>query len=461
MAARRFTPGASQTLFVLDIVAVMLMWPAVVLMCLPREVPAIDLIVFPLGYIGALYAFGLYRRDALLETTRSISRLPLATLAGALAGVAVRWALCRVLWPDAPASAGTGAFAASVLAMGGAGVMARAILFLLLRSGALRRRVLVVGAGTRAWDLWFMLQREGGRLRDEVRFLHHPSLGARDDRLPDAMVWTCETFDVARVARVVHADLVVIAPDERRGMDLHRLLACKRIGMPVLEYLSFVEKEIRRLDLKRMELSWIVFSDGFRFNGLDRVLKRGFDVFAASAVLLPALPFLVAGIVAVRLGGPGPVFYRQERVTRDGRTFQILKLRTMRVDAEAGRAVWAADADPRITKAGRLLRRIRVDELPQLLNVLRGDMSFVGPRPERPVFVDELATKLPLYHERHMVKAGLTGWAQVNYPYGASVDDARSKLSYDLYYVKHASVLFDALILLQTVRVLLWPSGVR
>jgi lipopolysaccharide/colanic/teichoic acid biosynthesis glycosyltransferase len=155
------------------------------------------------------------------------------------------------------------------------------------------------------------------------------------------------------------------------------------------------------------------------------------------------------------------VLYRQERVSKDGRIFSIMKLRTMRVDAEELGAVWAAEEDTRITRAGRFLRRARIDELPQLVNVLRGEMSFVGPRPERPMFVKELAEQIPLYNERHMVKAGLTGWAQINYPYGASIDDARSKLSYDLYYVKNFSILFDFVILLQTLRVVLWPSGVR
>jgi len=155
------------------------------------------------------------------------------------------------------------------------------------------------------------------------------------------------------------------------------------------------------------------------------------------------------------------MFYRQERMTQDGKIFWIMKLRTMRVDAESQGAVWAAARDDRITRVGNFLRRSRIDELPQLLNILRGEMSFVGPRPERPMFVRELAEQIPLYHERHMVKAGLTGWAQINYPYGASIDDARSKLSYDLYYVKNFSILFDIVILLQTLRVVLWPTGVR
>ena len=240
-------------------------------------------------------------------------------------------------------------------------------------------------------------------------------------------------------------------------MDLQRLLECKRAGFPVLQYLSFVEKEIRRIDLKRMELGWLVYSDGFSFGVLDRCMKRLFDLLVSAIVLLLTAPLVLGGVVAIRLEGPGSVLYRQQRVTRDGRVFWIMKLRTMRMNAEDAGAVWAAEADSRITRAGSFLRRARIDELPQLVNILRGEMSFVGPRPEQPQFVAELAEKIPLYNERHMVKAGLTGWAQINYPYGASIDDARSKLSYDLYYVKNYSILFDFVILLQTLRVVLWP----
>jgi len=257
------------------------------------------------------------------------------------------------------------------------------------------------------------------------------------------------------------ADSIVVAPDERRGLPLEGLLDCKIAGIPVLQYLGFVEREIRRVDLKRMELSWLLYSDGFVFSILDRVLKRTLDLVVSITVLLLASPFLLTAMLAIRLEDGGPALYRQTRITRGGRAFRINKLRTMRVDAERGGAVWAAQGDARITRIGAFLRRTRLDEVPQLFNVLRGEMSFVGPRPERPDFVNMLAEAIPLYRERHVAKAGLTGWAQINYPYGASIDDARSKLSYDLYYVKNFSVLFDLLIIVQTIRVVLWPGGVR
>ena len=263
------------------------------------------------------------------------------------------------------------------------------------------------------------------------------------------------------VARRFGADQVVVAPDERRGLALDGLLACKIAGYPVQQYLTFVENEIRRIDLKRMDLSWLLYSDGFRFGLVDRFVKRLLDVLVSLLVLLPLSPLLLAVIIAIKWEDGGPAFYSQDRVTRNGRVFRVHKLRTMRVDAEASGPTWAAQGDTRVTRVGAFLRRSRIDELPQLVNILRGEMSFVGPRPERPAFVAELAREIPLYHERHVAKAGLTGWAQINYPYGASVNDARSKLSYDLYYIKNFSVLFDLLIIMQTIRVVLWPGGVR
>jgi exopolysaccharide biosynthesis polyprenyl glycosylphosphotransferase len=263
------------------------------------------------------------------------------------------------------------------------------------------------------------------------------------------------------LARRCGADQIVVAPDERRGLALTGLLACKVAGIPVAQYLSFLEQEVRRIDLKRMELGWLLYGDGLHFGAVDRLLKRMLDLFASASVLLLLSPFLIAAMLAIKFEDGGPALYRQLRITRGGKPFLINKLRTMCIDAEADGAVWAAAQDPRVTRMGAMLRRTRIDELPQLFNVLRGEMSFVGPRPERPDFVSKLARQIPLYHERHVAKAGLTGWAQVNYPYGASIDDARSKLSYDLYYVKNFNVLFDFLIILQTLRVVLWPTSVR
>jgi sugar transferase (PEP-CTERM system associated) len=474
MTRRRILQATmARSLFALDVILVMATWPVILWLAHfeiigpaggpmdPRGV------VYLLSDLLLLYAMGLYRREAFVENRRSAMRVPLVVAMGAVVAVLI----CAGISSFAPSTFLARARRDEVLIFGLAfasftlcAFAARMVLDILLRRRLLRRQLLVVGAGMRAWDLLRMLTNEGASLNYDISFLHDPTLGALDPRLerdPDAKILFTDQSHVLDAARQVGADQIVIAPDERRGMNLEQLLACKKAGFPVVQYLSFVENETRRVDIRRMDLSWLVFSEGFYFGAIDRFLKRAFDLAVSLVMLVLTTPLILFGIAAIRIGGPGPVFYRQERVTLEGKVFQILKLRTMRVDAEASGAVWAAEKDNRITRAGTILRRARIDELPQLINILRGEMSFVGPRPERPMFVEELATQIPLYRERHMVKAGLTGWAQVNYPYGASVDDARSKLSYDLYYVKNFSILFDFVILLQTLRVVLWPSGAR
>ena len=417
-------------------------------------------------WLLSLYGLGLYRRDAMLDLRRSIARIPLAAVLAAVAAWVATMAVCLVFDVSRPPGATWQAalFAVAVVCFAVSGTAARLGFAVLVEAGTFRRRLLVVGAGRRARDLLARIRAESSCFQDEVIFVHHPVLGMRlnlHDGAPGGFVVDVPEFDILGVALRHDVHQIVIAPDERRGMNLQNLLECKKAGFPIVQYLSFIERETRRIDLVNIELSWFLYSDGFSFGLLDRMLKRGFDLVTSLAILLLTAPVLAAASAAIRLEGQGPILYRQERITRDGRTFEVLKLRTMRVDAEAGGAVWAGVCDPRVTRVGRFLRRSRIDELPQLFNVLRGDMSIVGPRPERPVFVARLAREIPLYNERHMVKAGLTGWAQVNYPYGASVEDARNKLSYDLYYVKNFSVLLDILILAQTIRVLFWPGGVR
>ena len=458
-------------LFALDTLLVLVFWPASLVASQPDAMslflPPTDARGFgyPVFDLLLLFAMGLYRRDAIQETGRSLTRVPLIVGMGAALAILASL-LPPLLVPSAVVPGGRDQlmlFGVAVVTFTLCAFLARLVIDVMVRRHVLRRRLLVVGAGQRAWDLLLMLGREGGSLHDDVTLVTasaeqiDPRLLAED---PPRILCPAD-FNIAAAARQIAADLIIVAPDERRGMDLERLLECKKAGFPVIQYLSFVEREIRRIDLKRMELGWLVYTDGFTFGAMDRFLKRGFDLVISSLVLLLTAPLILSGMLAIRWDGPGPVLYRQERVTKDARVFSILKLRTMRVNAEAQGAVWAQEKDNRITRVGNFLRRARIDELPQLWNILKGEMSFVGPRPERPIFVKELAEKIPLYNERHMVKAGLTGWAQINYPYGASIDDARSKLSYDLYYVKNFSILFDFVILLQTLRVVLWPSGVR
>ena len=224
---------------------------------------------------------------------------------------------------------------------------------------------------------------------------------------------------------------------------------------------SFIERETGRVDLSALESSWLLYSDNFGLGTLDVGLKRLFDLSVSLVLLFIALPVLLVAMAAIALEGHGKIFFRQKRVTRNGQAFWLYKLRTMFADAETKGPRWADANDPRITPVGRILRKTRIDEIPQLLNVLRGDMSLVGPRPERPIFVEQLSRETPIYNLRHTVKAGLTGWAQINYRYGASTADAMRKLEYDLHYVKNYHLLKDISIIVQTLRVLLWADGAR
>jgi lipopolysaccharide/colanic/teichoic acid biosynthesis glycosyltransferase len=268
--------------------------------------------------------------------------------------------------------------------------------------------------------------------------------------------------DLLAAARRARADRIVVALEDGRGfLRAADLVRCRLAGIPCHTPATFFERALRRIPVDDLRPSDLAFADGFRLSPGREAAKRTLDLAVAAAGVLLSAPLLAAAALAVRLGSPGPVFYRQERVGRHGRIFTITKLRTMRPDAEDGAPRWAEDRDPRVTPVGRLLRRTRIDELPQIFSVLAGDMSFVGPRPERPFFVERLKVQIPWYGLREAVRPGLTGWAQLRYPYGASVEDAKAKLEYDLYYLKNASVFLDISILFHTVRHVLTGRGAR
>ena len=243
----------------------------------------------------------------------------------------------------------------------------------------------------------------------------------------------------------------------------HGLLMAKLQGLNVVDMRGLYERLAARVPVDLIADEWLLLEDGFNLNvnGTMRRLKRFFDIVFALTLLICTLPLLLLTALVVRLDSPGPVLYRQKRVGLHGKEFTVYKIRSMRLDAETGGAVWAGKQDPRVTRVGRFLRKTRIDELPQLINVLKGEMSVIGPRPERPEFVRELAEKLPYYDVRHTVKPGITGWAQVCYPYGASLEDSRYKLEYDLFYIKHLSALLEAKIILKTIGVILFPKGAR
>lgn len=256
---------------------------------------------------------------------------------------------------------------------------------------------------------------------------------------------------------------VVIALPERRGrLPMEPLLACKVRGVEVLDGLSFYERLTGKIVLEGLNPGWLIFSEGFSRQRLTLLAKRMIDLACATIGLVITAPVILALIGLIRLDSAGPALYRQQRIGEGQRPFTLMKLRSMRTDAEAhGSPVWAVQDDPRTTRIGRIIRKLRLDELPQMINVLKGEMSFVGPRPERPEFVTTLAHKVPYYNLRHSLKPGITGWAQIRYPYGASVEDAVEKMHYDLYYIKNLSLGFDLLILFETVKIMLLGKGAR
>jgi sugar transferase (PEP-CTERM system associated) len=267
---------------------------------------------------------------------------------------------------------------------------------------------------------------------------------------------------LASTALAANVNEIVVALTERRGgsMPMRDLLDCKIRGIRVFDIATHFEKTLGQIRVDFVNAGWLIFGDGFN-QGLARTaIKRAFDVVSASVLLLVSAPLMLLTAIAIRLESPGPILFRQQRVGLNGATFDVVKFRSMRVDAEGdGKPRWATKKDDRVTRIGKIIRLLRIDELPQLFNVFKGEMSIVGPRPERPFFVDELTRRIPYYAVRHSVKPGVTGWAQVRYHYGSSVEDAQQKLHYDLYYVKNHSLFLDLLILFETVAVVLTGRG--
>jgi len=320
------------------------------------------------------------------------------------------------------------------------------------------QRILVLGVGEPAARIQDLARREGQpgftiagflRVSNESCDLKAGDIIATNESLPE-------------LAARLNVGEIVIALTNPAASPLEPLWECRLRGLKVTDYRTFCEREAGTLLLENvLDPGWLVYSDGFGM-GAQNHAKRLFDLVISVSFLLFILPLAAATIIAIRLDSPGPVFHRQVRVGRSGKPFVMFKFRSMFVDSEHdGIARWAADNDRRITRVGAFLRRLHIDEIPQAINVLRGDMSFIGPRPERPSFVDRLAGEIPHYGERHRVRPGITGWAQVNYQYGASVEDARQKLGFDLYYIKNYSLALDFLILLRTIQAVLWPVGVR
>ena len=325
-----------------------------------------------------------------------------------------------------------------------------------------KRRVVMLGAGERAAEVVRKMRRKTDQRGFKI--LGYVPIGDDPVAVP-ATSLLHPAKCLYQWTQRMGVDEIVVGPDDRRGtLPVDALLECKQHGMAVTELAEFFEREAGKIKMDLTNPSWLVFSEGFNISPVRRTVKRAFDVSMAALVLLFGWPFMLLTALAIRLesGRNAPILYRQQRVGENGKSFPVIKFRSMRTDAECdGVARWATKNDDRVTRVGRFIRKTRLDELPQLWNVLRGDMSIIGPRPERPQFVDDFNTRIRYYSLRHCVKPGLTGWAQLRYPYGSSFEDAEEKLKFDLFYVKNHNFVFDLAILVQTVEVVLFGRGAR
>lgn len=407
--------------------------------------------VFAVAMVGLNSAMGLYRPVRRRSNRQALTSVALSVVVS----VPVAYAIFGVLpWASQanPAAQWSVVLALGLLLLGRGVVNQRqaAVLF--------APRVLIIGTAHDALAVYRDLTQPLQRSVDVVGF--YPSGGDEQVEVDARKILAADSL--VELIRKHRVNEIIVAVRERRGgaLPLRELLDCKLAGVRVLDLSSFFERVQGQVRVDSLRASWLIYGDGFR-QGLARtVIKRCFDLTAALVLLVLGLPVMLLTALLILIEDGAPVFYRQERVGLGGRVFRVIKFRSMRRDAEKdGKPRWATSNDDRATRVGRIIRKLRIDELPQLFNVLVGDMSLVGPRPERPFFVDQLAREIPFYAVRHCVKPGVTGWAQVRYQYGSSVDDAVQKLQYDLYYVKNHTLMLDVLVLFETVRVVLTGEG--
>jgi len=356
---------------------------------------------------------------------------------------------------------GRGALLISLVIAFGGSVIARIVFDTLVDEDVFKRRVLVYGSGRRGASIARLRRRSDRRGFVVVGYV--PAEGDEASEVPDDEKLPT-SVDLLTLCEKHRVDEIVVAMDDRRRrFPMEQLLECRLEGVDVLELVTFLERETGKVRLDLLNPSWMIFSEGFGRGRIHDTMERGFDILASLLLLVVAAPLMVLTALAIKImeGPKASIFYRQVRVGQYGRPFRLLKFRSMREDAEKDGAQWAQKNDSRVTPIGAFTRLTRIDELPQILNVLRGEMSFVGPRPERPEFVGQLEERIPYYRERHTIKPGITGWAQLCYPYGSSEQDAIEKLQYDLFYVKNHSLLFYLAILVQTVEVIVWRKGAR
>lgn len=405
--------------------------------------------------IGVNSVLGLYRR----ENANTLARLAPRLLIALIIGFSSAYLLFSAM-PDGSRYQDALGYTV-LLVLSGSLILRRAIGASTLGASWFGRRVLVLGTGLDALEVDQALSSPRTPGFSVVGFYPigtDPVIKVAANRLLPV------AESVEDLVRSFNVDEVIVAVREQRGgiVPMKGLLNCRLRGVRVTDLSAFYERVRGEVPVESLKASWLVYGDGFQRGWLRKFVKRSFDIVVAGGILLITLPVMLLTTLLIMIESGGPVIYRQQRVGMGGRCFTVLKFRSMRVDAEGdGRARWAQENDPRVTMIGHIIRRARIDELPQLWNVLKGEMSFVGPRPERPEFVAELEKSIPYYGARHSVKPGLTGWAQVRFSYGSSVADSTRKLQFDLYYVKNHSLFLDLVVLIDTVRVVLSGAGAR
>jgi sugar transferase (PEP-CTERM system associated) len=411
-------------------------------------------LAFALVIVFSMSSFGMYQHNVTEDIRNTLLRI--------MPSFALGFALLSILIQLVPMIRFGGDTRGVTFALGAAGILlTRVALFTSAQSTMLEARLIIVGNGALAKECMNLVAKKGGFHQFNV--IGCVAVAGEACCVPASTLLsgTSSLLDLAR-QHDVH-EIVVSVGDRRNGaFPVRQLLECALSGISVIDAATFFEREASQIRVDTLQPSYLIFGGGFDQSFLRAAVKRSFDLAASGAICLLTLPIMLATALWIWMDDGCPVFYRQERVGKDGRIFTVLKFRSMRNDAESdGKPTWAARNDPRVTKIGHWIRKLRIDELPQMLNVFKGEMSFVGPRPERAFFVDQLNAEVAYYNVRHGIKPGITGLAQVRYEYGASTADAVQKLQYDLYYVKNNSLFLDLLILIETVQVVLLGKGSR
>ena len=420
---------------------------------IPMQSVAAPALVFAVVIVLLNIAFGMYRRADKLTSSTYLVRIVLVPAIG----VPLAWLIADVLPTGRLLQNNLGT--AVVVAVGGLLLIRHAVVLPLV-ANLVPHRVLVLGTGPEARLVEASLSAANLPGMNLVGFF---ALDKVHEMAVSSQRVIARGGPLEQVARQLRIDEIIVAVRQQRGgvLPLRSLLDCRLGGVRVTDLSRFFERVHGQVPIESLKVSWLIYGNGYRQNWRRTFMKRVFDILVAAVLLVLTLPIMFIVALMILLEDGGPIVYRQQRVGARGAVFTLLKFRSMSKNAEKGNAVWASVNDDRVTRVGKFLRRTRVDELPQLLNVLKGEMSFVGPRPERPEFVAMLTERIPFYAVRHSVKPGLTGWAQVRYSYGATVEQSVKKLEYDLYYVKNHTLVLDLVILLETVRVVLLGEGAR